>query len=103
MRAGALCGCLYAVLAFALFMIMIIGTNNNDFHKNAMKPMELNRNFTDPLRDWALDPIVDIGMAYKKPCSAYGKGWETMMHNYWNGTKAVACTDGSADCETAPK
>ena len=68
MRAGGICGSIYAVLALALFIIMFTGTKKSNFHQNAMKPMDLDRDFDDIVRDWAIEPIMDIGLSNNKPC-----------------------------------
>lgn len=68
LRAGGICGTLYAILAIVIFTYLMIATKTSDVHGRAMKPMALSRNFTDPLRDWALEPYVEVGFAHKKPC-----------------------------------
>ena len=72
---GFKAGLFYSILVIYAAKTMERG----EYAGAAMKPLDLPREFTLQIRDWALTPIVDISVQ-NEPCD------EPLFHRLWNGT-----------------
>ena len=60
--------------------------------------MIVTSNFTQPIRDFIVDPYVEIGLA-KENCTSKEGEWETLFAVSWGGIKEEEdCADDEKDC-----
>ena len=85
-------GCIVSLFYTILVIYAAASFHRGKYANAAMKPLDLTKEFTFQIRDWAVTPITEITVQ-SEPCD------EPLFQRFWNGTKASRyCYEERSNC-----
>ena len=88
------CGCITSIFYTVIVFYSAISFHKGNYSDAAMKPLELTKEFTGQIRDWAVTPYTEIRIQ-NTTCNG---SVEPLFQRYWNGTKASRYCYNEGNC-----